>query len=112
MSRLDFAPKRSEIKVTDVTKGLGRFAPKPDKPVSFDQLTQTLKKAGYTLAEAAITAQGAVENESGKWFLRIPESNQRFELRGFAALSAGKNMTAGGRWTTESGVEAITAQGK
>ena len=54
MSRLEFAPKLKEIQVTDFQKGLGVFTPKPDKPVSFTALKDTLKKAGYTLDAADI----------------------------------------------------------
>jgi len=52
VSRLDYAPKLKEIKVTDIKKGIGVFTPKPGKSVSFAALKETLKKAGYTLAAA------------------------------------------------------------
>jgi hypothetical protein len=58
VSRLDFAPKMDEIKITDIKHGLGEFVPKPDKAVSFAALKETLKKAGYTLASADITVSG------------------------------------------------------
>ena len=58
MSRLNFAPKIDEIKVTDIKNGLGVFTPKPDKPVSFAALRTALKKDGYTLASAEITVDG------------------------------------------------------
>ena len=39
VSRLDYAPKLTEIQVTDIQKGLGIFTPKPDKPISFAALS-------------------------------------------------------------------------
>ena len=54
MSRLDYAPKLKEIQVTDIKNGIGIFTPKPDKPVSFAALKETLKKAGYTLDSAQV----------------------------------------------------------
>ena len=112
VSRLEFAPKRSEISITEVAKGLGQFAPRPEKAVSFDALAATLKKAGYTLAEASATVQGVVEREnagreSSAWFLRVPESKQRFTLRGFANLKEGGRATLKGRWKTENGIEIL-----
>jgi len=46
VSRLNFAPKIDDIKVTDIKRGLGVFTPKADKPVSFAALRAALKKAG------------------------------------------------------------------
>jgi hypothetical protein len=43
VSRLDFAPKLEEIKITDIKQGLGEFTPKPTKPVSFAALKAALK---------------------------------------------------------------------
>lgn len=113
MGRLDYAPKRSEIKITDLTKGLGEFRPKPQQAIALPGLAETLKKAGYALQEATVTARGVVEQDAGTWFLRIPESRQRFELRGFANLEEGSTRTVVGRWTrpaAKDGVELLTAE--
>jgi hypothetical protein len=63
VSRLDYAPKLKDVKVTDIKKGIGVFTPKPDKPVSFAALKETLKKAGYTLDAADITVVGTLARE-------------------------------------------------
>ena len=65
--------------------------------------------AGYTLAEATMSAQGAVERENETWFLRIPESKQRFKLRGYTPLKEGGRVTLKGRWTSENGEETLAA---
>ncbi|HYJ87530.1 MAG TPA: hypothetical protein VEW46_15825 [Pyrinomonadaceae bacterium] len=82
MSRLDYAPKLKEIKVTDIKKGIGVFTPKPDKPVSFVALKETLKKAGYTLASADITVTGMLSREENGWWIVSSSSGQRFALDG------------------------------
>lgn len=106
MSRLDYAPKLEEVKVTDIKKGMGVFTPKPDKPVSFAALKETLKKAGYTLAAADITVSGNLAREDKAWFLVVPASGQRFALKGgnleqmLAGLDAGSSIEITGNWTT------------
>lgn len=82
VSRLDFAPKLKEIEVTDITKGLAVFTPKPDKAVSFASIKNNLKQAGYELASADITVIGKLENENGKWFVIAETSKQKFALVG------------------------------
>ncbi len=82
MSRLEFAPKLKEIEVTDFKKGLGIFTPKPDKPVSFSALKESLKKAGYTLNAADITVAGTLAREEKSWVLIVKSSGQRFALEG------------------------------
>lgn len=82
VGRLDFAPKLKEIEVTDFQKGLGVFTPKPDKPVSFAALKQSLKKAGYTLDAADITVAGTLERDEKGWAVVVQESGQRFVLEG------------------------------
>ncbi|MFN2576711.1 MAG: transporter [Pyrinomonadaceae bacterium] len=82
MSRLDYAPKLKEIQVTDIQKGLGIFTPKPDKPVSFAALKETLKKAGYALDAADITVSGTVVKDDTGWILVNESSGQRFALGG------------------------------
>ena len=82
VSRLEFAPKLKEIEVTDFKKGLGVFTPKPDKPVSFAALRESLKKAGYTLASAEITIAGKLVKDENGWSIVVDASGQRFALEG------------------------------
>jgi hypothetical protein len=82
VSRLDYSPKLKEIEVTDFKKGLGTFTPKPDRPVSFAALKETLKKAGYTLAAAEITVSGELGKDERGWILIVPSSGQKFVMVG------------------------------
>lgn len=82
VGRLDFAPKLKEIAVTDFQKGLGVFTPKPDKPVSFAALKESLKRAGYTLDAADITVAGTLEHNEKGWAIVVHESGQLFVLEG------------------------------
>jgi hypothetical protein len=82
VSRLDYAPKLKEIQVTDFQKGLGHFTPKPDKPVSFAALKDTLKKAGYTLDAADITVGGTLSKDAKRWSIIVKSSGQRLLLEG------------------------------
>ncbi len=85
MSRLNFAPKQSEIKITDIKRGLGVFTPKPEQPVSFAALKSALKKTGYTLDRAEITVAGKLARDDGGgggWVLVAEPSGQRFILEG------------------------------
>jgi hypothetical protein len=106
VSRLDYAPKLKEIEVTDFKKGLGIFTPKPDKPVSFAALKETLKKAGYTLASADITVAGTLARDDRGWVIVMQASAQRFALEGPTidqALSGAKEGDAielTGDWKT------------
>jgi hypothetical protein len=106
VSRLDYAPKLKEIKITDIKKGIGVFTPKPDKPVFFAALKETLKKAGYTLDAAQITATGTLAREDTATFLIVPTSQQRFALDGsnarqiLAGLASGIGIEVNGDWKT------------
>ena len=106
VSRLEFAPKLKEIQVTDFKKGLGAFTPKPDKPVSFAALKQTLKKAGYTLAAADITVVGTLAGDEKSWTIVVQQSGQRFALQGpnveraLAGAKPGDTIELTGDWTT------------
>jgi hypothetical protein len=106
VSRLDYAPKLKEIKVTDIKKGLGEFTPLPDKPVSFAALKETLKKAGYKLAAADITVAGILAREDKAAFLIAAASGQRFALEGSSVdqtigrLAAGNKVEISGDWKT------------
>ena len=106
VSRLDYAPKLKEIQVTDFQKGLGLFTPKPDKPVSFAALKETLKKAGYTLASADITVGGTLSKDGKGWVVVIKSSGQRLSLEGphvdeaVGSAVAGDQIEITGDWKT------------
>jgi len=105
VSRLDYAPKLKEIKITDIKKGIGVFTPKPEKHVSFTGLKESLKKAGYTLSSAEITVVGKLEREDQVVFFRTG-AGQKFVLQRstldqtFAALDAGSTVEIIGDWKT------------
>lgn len=107
VSRLDYAPKLKEIEVTDIQKGLGVFTPKPDKPVSFAALKETLKKAGYTLDAADITVSGMLAKDEKGWAIVVQSSGQRFLLDGpnvdeaLAGSNPGATNEISGDWKTE-----------
>lgn len=82
MSRLEYAPKLKEIRITNIKKGLGVFTPKPEKSVSFAGLQATLKKAGYTLDSAEITILGTIVRDDRGWWIGVAPSGQRFALTG------------------------------
>ena len=102
MSRLDYAPKQNEVRITDIKKGLGEFTPKPGRPVSFAALKGALKKAGYALDSAEITVTGKLAD--GSRVLIAEASGQRFGLEGVApekALSGsadGDQVEVTGEW--------------
>ena len=106
VSRLDFAPKLKEIEVTDFQKGLGVFTPRPDKPVSFAALKNSLKKAGYTLASANIALAGKLARDGDGWIIVVAESRQRFVLEGpnvdraLAGAKEGDEVELTGDWKT------------
>jgi hypothetical protein len=106
VSRLDFAPKLKEIEVTDFKKGLGVFTPKPDKPVSFAALKETLKKAGYTLSAADITVTGTLAKDEKGWAIVVQQSGQRLTLEGpnvneaLAEAKPGDSIELTGDWKT------------
>ena len=106
VGRLDFAPKLTEIQITDFQKGLGVFTPKPDKSVSFAALKETLKKAGYTLDSADITVAGTLAKGEGGWSIVAKGSNQSFLLQGadvdqvVGRATAGDQIEISGDWKT------------
>jgi hypothetical protein len=118
VSRLDFAPKMDDIKVTDIKKGLGTFVPKSDKPVSFAALKTTLKKAGYTLASAEITVIGTLRRDNAGWWVEVEPSKQRFAITGkdvsaeLGGADVGDHIEITGNWQSEvsagSGREVVT----
>ena len=113
MSRLDFAPKIDDIKVTDIKRGLGSFTPKPDKPVSFAPLKAALKRAGYTLASAEITVTGTLARVEAGWWIEVEPSKQRFALEGenlqrlLGELATGSRVEIIGDWQTLDSREVI-----
>ena len=106
VSRLDYAPKLKEIQVTDITKGLGVFTPRPEKPVSFAALKATLKSAGYTLDSADITVAGTLAKDEHGWVIIVEPSGQRLALEGpdveqaLAGAAAGAQTVITGDWKT------------
>jgi hypothetical protein len=106
VSRLDYAPKLKEIQVTDIKKGIGVFTPKPDKPVSFAALKESLKKAGYTLDSANIALVGRLTKDDKTWALIVPASGQRFTLEGsdlekfLLGIAADSSVEIKGNWKT------------
>ncbi|HST24211.1 MAG TPA: transporter [Blastocatellia bacterium] len=106
MSRLDFAPKLDDIKVTDIKRGLGTFTPKPDKAVSFAALRAALKKAGYALASADITVIGTLARDDAGLWIEADLSKQRFFIEGenikqmFAETDASAHVEITGDWQT------------
>ena len=106
VSRLDFAPKIDEIKVTDIKLGLGLFTPKPGKRVSFAALKAALKKAGYTLASADITVIGTLARNSSGYAIETESEKQRFELAGdnvnqvLEGIDDGARLEITGDWQT------------
>ena len=106
MSRLDYAPKLSEIQITDIKRGIGFFTPKSGKPVSLAALKAALKKAGYELGSAEITVTGTLARDAGKWLLVTRPTNQRFALEGTETAGAlagaveGAGVELVGEWKT------------
>jgi hypothetical protein len=96
VSRLDFAPKIEEIRITDIKQGLGSFTPQPDRAISLTALKTALKKAGYTLASAEVTVKGTLLRDDQDWWLVSDSSQQRFALAGerLAELLGGADLGA------------------
>lgn len=105
VSRLDFAPKIDEIKVTDIKHGLGMFTPKPNKAVSFSALRATLKKAGYTLASAEIVVAGTLSRDAAGSWIEADFSKQRFAIESendqvLKGIDPGAHVEVIGDWQT------------
>ena len=100
VSRLEFAPKLKEIEVTDIKKGLGVFTPKPDKPVSFDALKETLKKAGYKLDAADITVAGTLAKDAKGWSIVVPSGQHFFLTDSAVDETIGGQLEITGDWKT------------
>lgn len=54
--------------------------PKPEKAVSFEQLKESLKKAGYALDSADISISGKILRDGDKWLILNESSGQKFLL--------------------------------
>ncbi|HKG21040.1 MAG TPA: hypothetical protein VKC34_04010, partial [Blastocatellia bacterium] len=103
VSRLEFAPKLDEIKVSDIKRGLGDFTPRADKLVSFAALKEALKKAGYRLDSARITVEGALAQDATGWWLETEPSKQRFAIETsdmLKDLEPGARVEVSGDWRT------------
>ncbi|HVG28504.1 MAG TPA: hypothetical protein VM864_02160 [Pyrinomonadaceae bacterium] len=106
MSRLDYAPKLKEIRITNIRKGLAVFAPQPGKIVSFAALREALKKAGYALDSAEITVAGVLQRDGEGWSLAAETTGQRFALAGagveklLAGSAEGARVEITGDWRT------------
>jgi hypothetical protein len=105
VSRLEYAPKLKEIRITDIKKGVGVFTPKPGKPVSFIALKSALKKAGYTLDLAEITIAGTLVHDEAGWVLVEPQGQRfRVEVKSLEqqVFEVGPDVSVevSGNWTT------------
>lgn len=98
MSRLPFAPTTKEIAITDIKGGIGVFTPRASFEVSFAALHTALKKAGYKLGSAEITARGKVMQNENTQFLLV--GKQRFVLEGASHLAANTETEIVGAWKT------------
>ncbi len=90
----------------DIRRGIGMFTPKPERPVSFVALKETLKNAGYTLEAAFINVTGTLTLDDEAAFLNVSASGQRFALadinwhQAFAGLTSGSSIEIIGDWKT------------
>ena len=106
VSRLDYAPKLKDIRITNIKRGLAVFAPQPARAVSFAALRETLKKAGYALDSAEITVAGVVARDADGWWLVAEPTGQRFALAGadvektLAGSTDGARVELTGDWET------------
>ncbi len=98
VSRLPFAPTPKEIAVTDIKGGIGVFTPRAEFAVSFAALHTALKKAGYKLGAAEITARGQVLHSEKGVFLLV--GKQRFLLEGANNVAVNTEAEIVGAWTT------------
>jgi hypothetical protein len=98
VSRLPFAPTPKEIAVTDIKGGIAVFTPRADFDVSFAALHTALKKAGYKLGSAEITARGKVVSNEKSVFLLV--GKQRFLLEGANNFAANSETEIVGDWKT------------
>lgn len=105
--RLAFAPKPKDMEVTDIENGRFVFRPRPDKPVSLEDLRKAVTKAGYAIEGTWIEVAGRRTPDG----IQVPESGQVFHLEGMDGppreeAGAGP-VTAAGVWKGEAGREII-----
>jgi hypothetical protein len=77
--RLEIAPDPKEMEVTDIENGRFVFPPRPDKPVSLEDLRKVVTEAGYEIESTRIEVTGTLTAD-GK--LSVPETGQVFRLEG------------------------------
>ncbi len=58
--RLSFAPKRKDMKVTDVKTGHFVFVPRADRPARFVELRREVVNAGYDVEGTTIEVRGTL----------------------------------------------------
>lgn len=97
------------MEVTDISTGLFVFTPRPNKPVSYRELSNNIQGAGYEIEEARIEVKGRVSDSEGKTILKVVGSGQGFELISPEALEteSGKLQTVFGLWSEEDGRQII-----
>jgi len=112
--RLPFAPAPKDMKVTDVKKGHFVFTPRPDRPVSWQELHEGIVKAGYDIQGTAIEVRGTLTaTPAGELRLQAAGTGQLFALAGpvLARLRQevppGTVLTLSGAWRATPGGEAI-----
>jgi hypothetical protein len=99
VSRLSFAPRAKDMQVTDVKTGHFVFVPKPDRPVSREELERSVTRAGYQIEDIWIEVRGAVASGG----LQASGTGQTFALAGakageLKAPPAGAPLVVRGRW--------------
>lgn len=80
VSRLSFAPRTQDMKVTDVKTGHFVFAPRPDRPVSREELARSVTRAGYEIEDTSIEVRGTVAAAGDR--LEASGTGQVFSLAG------------------------------
>ena len=80
VSRLSFAPRTKDMKVTDVKTGHFVFAPRPDRPVSREELARSVIRAGYEIEDTSIEVRGTLA--AGGERLEASGTGQVFALAG------------------------------
>lgn len=115
VSRLDFAPRSKEMKVTDISTGHFVFSPVPGKQVAYYALQKAIEGAGYRIERAWIEARGNLINDR---YLEASDTGQVFHLLGDDELvslrrqaATGAAVTVSGPWTAADGAEVIEIRG-
>ena len=106
MRRLEFAPDAKDMEVTDITTGRFVFKPRPDKPVSLEDLRKAVTKAGYEIEGTWIEVAGT-RTPDGR--LRVPDTGQVFRLEGEEKAAAEGQVTVAGAWKAGDGEEEVVS---